>query len=45
MPGLFMFLHFAVVIVVIIYMMLLFTRFVNAAEKIANSLENYCKNR
>jgi len=44
MPVLF-FIYVVVVISVIIYMILLCTRFVNAVEKIANSVENYCKNK
>ena len=39
------FLYTIVVLAIIIYMVWLFIRFVNAVEKIANSVENYCKSR
>ena len=43
LPGFFMIIYFGAVISIIIYMIRLFIRLVNAIEKIANSVENFCK--
>ncbi len=45
LPGFFMIIYFGAVIAVIIYMIRLFIRLVNAIEKIADSLENCCKSK
>jgi hypothetical protein len=45
LPGFFMIIYFGAVISVIIYMIRLFIRLVNAIEKIADSLENRCKSK
>ena len=44
-PGFFMIIYFGAVIAIVIYMIRLFTRLVNAIEKIANSVENCCKSK
>ena len=45
LPGFFMIIYFGAVISVIIYMIRLFVRLVNAIEKIADSLENRYKSK
>ena len=45
LPGFFMIIYFVAVISVIIYMIRLLIRLVNAIEKIANSVENCCKGK
>jgi len=43
LPGFIMIIWFVTVISVIIYMIRLLIRLVHAIEKIANSVENYCR--
>ena len=45
LPAFLVIIYFGAIISVVIYMILLFIRLVNAIEKIANSIENCCKNK
>ncbi len=45
LQALIMIIYFGAIISVIIYMIRLFMRFVNAIERIANSVENYCESK
>ena len=45
MEAIFMIIYFVAVLSVIIYMIRLFIRLVNAIEKIANSVEDCCKSK
>jgi len=45
LQGFIMLIYLGAVISVIVYIIRLFIRFVNAIEKIANSVESYCESK